>query len=108
MFAKPVLQPETEELDRCLFCNKTIHKHELQQSVGASGLKTIEEKAKVWEKIYYHPEDDDNTDSLLKLLRDLLGCRVNTVTSMSIMFMVAVVFHSELSMTRNWNNMEWR
>ena len=47
MFAKLVLQPETEELDRCLLCNKTIHKHELQQSVGASGLKTIEENAKV-------------------------------------------------------------
>ena len=108
MFAKPVLQPETEELDRCLLCNKTIHKHELQQSVGASGLKTIEEKAKVWEKIIIIQRMMINTDSLLKFLRDLLGCRVNTVTSMFIMFMVAVVFHSGLSITRNWNNMEWR
>jgi len=58
MIAKPVLQPETEELDRCLLCNKTIRKRELQQSVGTSGLKTIEVKAKVWEKINV-PEDDD-------------------------------------------------
>ena len=67
MFAKPVLQPETEELDRCLLCNKTIHKHELQQSVGASGLKTIEEKAKVWEKINV-PEDDDKYREFTKVV----------------------------------------
>ena len=107
MFAKPVLQPETEELDKCLLCNKTIHNYKLQPSVGASGLKTTEEKAKAWEKINVREDDDkyrEFTESLLKLLRDLLVCRVNTVTSM---FVVAVVFHSELSVTRNWNNMEW-
>ena len=58
MFAKPLLKSETEKLDKCFLCNKTIHKHELKQPVGASGLKTIEEKAKVWEKINV-PEDDD-------------------------------------------------
>jgi len=86
-------------------CNKTIHTHELQQSVRASGLKTIKEKAKVWEKINV-PEDDDKYREFtkVKLLRDLLGCGVNTVT---LMFMAAVVFHSGLSVTRNWNNMEW-
>ena len=67
MFAKPVLQPETEVLDRCLLCNKTINKHELQQSVGASGLKTIEEKAKVWEKINV-PEDDDKYREFTKVV----------------------------------------
>jgi len=56
MFTKPVLQPETEELDMCLLYNKTIHKHELHQSVRASGLKTTEEKAKVWEKINLFPD----------------------------------------------------
>jgi len=71
MFAKP-LQPETEELGRCLLCNKTIiHKHELQQqSVGASGLKTIEEKAKVWEKINV-PEDDDKYREFTKVVERL-------------------------------------
>ena len=70
MFAKPVLQSETEELDRCLLCNKTIHKHELQQSVGASGLNTIEEKTKVWEKINV-PEDDDKYREFTKVVERL-------------------------------------
>jgi len=72
MFTKPVglLQPETEELDRCLLCNKTIHKHELQQSVGASGLKNIEEKAKVWEKINVL-EDDDKYREFTKVVERL-------------------------------------
>jgi len=70
MFAKPVLQPEIEELDRCLLCNKTIHKHELQQSVGASGFNTIEEKAKVWEKINIL-EDDNKYREFTKVVERL-------------------------------------
>ena len=70
MFAKPVLQPQTEELDRSLLRNKTIQKHELQHSVGASNLKTIEEKAKVWEKINV-PKDDDKYREFTKVVERL-------------------------------------
>ena len=72
MFVKPLLQPETEKLDKCCLCNKTIHKHEIKQSVGASVLKTIEEKAKVWEKIYV-PEDDDRYREFTKVVEWLVG-----------------------------------
>jgi len=51
-------------------CNKKIRKRELQQSVGASGLKTIEVKAKVWEKINV-PEDDDKYREFTKVVERL-------------------------------------
>ena len=73
-------------------CNKTIHTHELQQSVRASGLKTIKEKAKVWEKINV-PEDDDKYRELAKVVERLTrlqgeyynfsvhgSCRVSFIT----------------------------
>ena len=72
MFAKLLLQPDGEELDKCFLRNRTKHKHELKQSVSASGLKTIEEKAKVWEKINA-PEDDDKYREFTKIVERLAG-----------------------------------
>ena len=51
MLAKPLLRTETGELEKCILCNRPIQPSEVKQGVGVQGLKTIEEKAKIWEKI---------------------------------------------------------
>ena len=51
MLAKPLLRTETDELEKCILCNRPIQPSEVKQGVGVQGLKTIEEKAKIWAKI---------------------------------------------------------
>lgn len=103
MFAKTVLQPETEEPDKCFLRYKTIHKHELKQSVCASGLKTLKIKPRYGIRLMFQ-RMMINTDSLLKLLKGLLGCRVTTVI---LMFMVAAVFHSRLKCDKKLKQYCW-
>ena len=51
MLAKPLLRTETDELEKCILCDRPIQPSEVKQGVGVQGLKTIEEKAKIWAKI---------------------------------------------------------
>ena len=51
MLAKPLLRTETDELEKCILCNRPIQPSEVKQAVGVQGLKAIEEKAKIWAKI---------------------------------------------------------
>ena len=58
MLAKPLLRTETDELEKCILCNRPIQPSEVKQGVGIQGLKTIEEKAKIWAKINI-PDDHE-------------------------------------------------
>lgn len=97
MFAKLVLQLLTEDLDKCFLWNKTIHNHEFKQSGWKKLLKRRPRSGKksVFQRI--------NRDSLLKLLKGLLGYGVKTHFNVHDSWLVS------FGVIRKWSNMvEWQ
>ena len=77
MAAQPFLAPHSSEGTRCLLCTRYIHDKEKRQTIGASGLRTIQEKAALWAKVPVPDGDEPYKE---------FTCLLGRITSMDTIF----------------------